>query len=354
MQVNVKFSSKRFLLTLMLCACSVILLQNYNVASSNSFIVNILCMAAGLGVCFLMFIPAIIIKKRTDSDFLTIARDRTPRLVLPLAIIYSFYFVYVADYYLLQYTDLFQKKYYSEVSPCIIAFLLLAACVYAAFKGVNVITRFGIFLFLFAVVTNVLMDLGCLSSLDLSYNSFALKGSTEDIFGVFMYFITQSFIAVIFACLSGYIKNFKVRQTVFSIIFTGFKYAFVMFFVAFALGSYADRQEYQSFILSRVAHFGTFAGIESFFVALTTMSVFMIISLFLCCVNKSVGQGGSLLNIIIFSVIILAVVVMANYNNSIKEILLNEYLFNIYTFIAAVIIPAVYLFIGRKSVVQKN
>ena len=48
MRVEVKFSSKRFLLTLMLCACSVILLQNHDLSRDASFTFRLLCLAAAL------------------------------------------------------------------------------------------------------------------------------------------------------------------------------------------------------------------------------------------------------------------------------------------------------------------
>ena len=103
MQTEVKFSSKRFLLALLLCACSVILLQNNDLSPNASFTFNAICIAAGLAVCFLFFLPSLILKKQTDSDVLTLARRFTPKLRIPIAIFYALYFVYAALYFLLPY-----------------------------------------------------------------------------------------------------------------------------------------------------------------------------------------------------------------------------------------------------------
>ena len=81
-----RFSSKRFLLTLMLCACSVILLQNYNLTQSSSFSFELLCLICGLSVCFLLLLPSIIIKRRTNLDFITVAGTAAPKLKIPLAV----------------------------------------------------------------------------------------------------------------------------------------------------------------------------------------------------------------------------------------------------------------------------
>ena len=203
MQTEVKFSSKRLLLSLLLCACSVILLQNNDLSSNASFTFNAVCIAAGLAVCFLFFLPSLALKKKTDSDVLSLARRYTPKLRIPLAVFYALYFVYTALYFLLPYIDMFHTKYFPEVTPCLITFIMLLGCAYAACKGVNVISRFGIFLFLFALLTNILMFGGSLSELDFSHYGFELQGDFNSFIQNTLYFVTPSFIAAIFACCSG-------------------------------------------------------------------------------------------------------------------------------------------------------
>lgn len=333
------------MLTLMLCSCSVILLQNNNVPPDNSFTVNLLCMLLGLGVSAVMFVPSVIIKKVFDSDVISLSSRLTPKLKIPIAAVYALYFVYTAEYFLLPYTDLFCRKYYPGASPCLIGICLLAACVYAAYKGTNIITRFGIFLFAFAVLTNILMLGGSVSSLDFANNSLSLKGDFDSMLKTALYFCAPSFIAVIYSCSAGETENFKLKQPFLTTLFTGVKYALVMFFTAFAVGAYSQRQSYQTFILARVAHFGSFGGIESFFVALATMSVFMIISLFLSSICKSAGKGG-IKEIIIFAVIIISGSFIAEWNNSVKEIFTSDTVLIIFTSVVAVLIPLAYIFIG--------
>jgi hypothetical protein len=349
MKKQISYPSKRLFLALMLCACAVILLQNHNVPPGQSFTVNLLCMLGGMLLCALMFIPAVLIKKRTGSDFLTVAAQKTPKLRLPLACFYCLYFVYAAEYFLIPYTRLFTGKYYTGVSPCVIALLLLAVCVYAAFKGANIVTRFGIFLFAFAIFTNILLFAGSVSSLDFTNNSVLLRGDAESSVRAVVYFAAPAFIAVIFACLSGGISGFKLRQPLFSLLFTSVKFGLVIFFVAFALGKYAERQDYQSFILSRVAHFGAFAGVESFFTALLTMSVFMIISLFLCCMERTTGKEGRLRTIITLTAIIFALRLIAEFSRFVADVLTNDLIMLIFSFAAAFVIPLAYIWIGGKT-----
>ena len=350
---KVRFSSKRLLLTLMLCACSVILLQNYDISQNSSFVFNLLCMLCGLAICFALFVPSIIIKKRTNLDFLTVAHTVTPKLKIPIAVIYSLYFVWAAEFFLLPYTDMFSKKYYSDVTPCLIALILLSACVYAALKGVNVITRFGIFLFVFALLTNILMFGGSTGTLDFELYGFEISGNLNDFIQNTVYFIIPAFIVTLFACLSGKTKNFRLRQPLFALLVTGVKYGLIMFFIWFSLGDYASKQEYQTFILARAARIGFFGGIESLYLALATMSVFMIISLVLCAVTKSAGKESDIKYVVIFAVIIFAAHMCGSYLNSVKEIFTNNYIFAVFTVITAAVIPSMYIFAGRKSNARK-
>ena len=354
MQARIKFSSKRFLLALMLCACSIILLQNDDLAADTSFTFQLLGILGGLSVCFVLFLPSLFIKIRTDGDVLQLAERCTPRAKLPLAAVYSCCFVYTALYFLLPYTEMFHTKYFPEASPCLITVVLLACCVYAACKGVNVISRFGVFLFAFALLTNILMFGGSVSEVDWGHCTFALRGDAGEFLQNTVYFVTPAFIIPIFACLSGCVSNFRLRQPVFALVFTGIKYAAVIFFICFALGDYSRRQGFQTFLLSRVAHFSTFAGIESFYLALSTMAVFMILSLLLCCITKSVGRSGELRPIILFTGIILALDVAATYLDPVREVLTNPLLFVVLTVIPAAVIPMIWYFIGRKSNEPKN
>ncbi len=349
MQQDVPFSSKRFIMTLALCACSVILLQNGDLPGELSFPLRMLGMVLGLALCFAAMIPAILIKTKTNGDVLSLTGRRSTVQKAVTAVIYCICFVCAAVYFLYPYTDMFCKKYYDEASPCLIAFLMLGCCVYAAFKGANVITRFGIFLFLLAMVTNALLFGGSLFSLDFSYGSFELSSSPSDFFRCALYFVTPCFIAVIFACLSGSSRQFRLRQPVIALSLTGVKFALVMFFITFSVGEYATRQEYGTFVLSRAAHFGAFAGIESFYMALSTMSVFMIVSLLLCSAAKAVGKERSLAVTSVFTGVIFIVHLLAVNNDSIKEILTNPVTLIAVSLAGAVIVPTVCLITERKN-----
>lgn len=349
MQTKIKLPSKRFMLMLFLCSSAVILLQNYNISEGSSLLFSLLSMLCGLIVTFLLFIPSVIIKKRTDLDFMSLAHIKTPTAVIYISAFYCIYFVYAAEYFLLIYSDMFSKKLNSDANIYVLIFILISACIYAAFKGTNAIARCSVFIFVFSFIAFILIFTGNISNVRIDNLSFVFSGSYLSFADNSAFFVTPAFISVIFAVQSGYTKNFRPRHIVFTLGFTALLFALVLFFCKFSLGKYAFSQEYQSFLLSKTAHFGGVAGFESFYLALSALTVFVILSLLLTCVCKSTGRSSSLPNVLIFALIIYVLFICAQNFNSVREILLNPNIFNILTFITAAVFPTSYILIyGRK------
>ncbi|MEE0913224.1 MAG: GerAB/ArcD/ProY family transporter [Ruminococcus sp.] len=345
MQTKIKFPSKRLFFSLFLCASAVIFLQNTDLSHNNSFLFDALCIVTGLSIACLFFIPSIIIKKHTDLDFLSYAHIKTPSAIIFIAAFYGMYFVYTAVHFLLNYTDMFVKKLNPEANIYVIAFILLAVCVYGAFKGVNAITRCSIFIFAFSLIAYILFYTGNISNLDFSHYGFNLSGNANEFLSNTSFYLTISFVSVIFLSVSGYTKNFKTRHTVFTMIFVTLTAMLTMFFIRYALGDYANSQKYPAYVLSKSSHLGIVNGMDSFYLSITALSVFLTISLILSSISKLSGESSSLKMISIFAVIIFVMFICANYFNSVKEILMNPVVLNTLTFISAVLIPTVYMLI---------
>ncbi len=348
MQINIAYPSKRLLLSLFFCGSSIILLQNYNISPNTSFLVNLLCLVCGIAVCGIMFIPSIILKTKYNTDIVTASRSCTPRLHYVVFACYIAYFVYTIQFFLLRYTEMFSEKYFTGASVDLIALVMVAICLYSACRGTNIITRFGIILFAFAVISYLLIFGGEVSSLDFNHYVFSFDGNMATALSNSVFFITPSFIAVIFVCTSSYTENFKVRQPVMTLIFLAIEFALVLFFSHFVLGNYSQQQSYQTFLMSKVSQISGVTGIESFYFALTTLCVFVTISLCLCSVNRGLSENKTIMNVSIFSGITFALHICAVRINSIKEILTNPITFCILTLVFAVIVPLIYILSFRS------
>ena len=349
MQTKIKFPSKRLLLLIFLAGVSVILLESFEIPKGTSFLFNLLTLICGLSITALFFIPSAIIKSRTDLDFMSLAHIKTPNAIIFISAFYCLYFVYSAEHFLVKYCDMFSKKLNSEANIFAVALVLLAVCIYAAYKGTNAIARCSIFIFAFSFIVLVLIFTGNISNIEINIKDFSFSGQKNDFINNTSFFLTPAFTSVIFAVLSGYTKNFRPRQIVFSVIITAIVFALILFFTTFALGEYAFAQDYRCFLLSKTTHYGNVGGFDSLYLSVSVLTVFLAISLILTCICKSTGKSSSLPIILIFSIIIFILFIYANNLNAAKELLINHYLFNILTFVSAVVIPTIYLIaFGRR------
>lgn len=344
MQTKIKFPSKRLLLLIFLSGVSVILLESFDLPKDTSFLFNLLTLLCGFSLTALFFIPSAIIKSRTDIDFMSLAHIKTPNAIIFVSAYYCFYFVCTAEYFLIRYCDMFSKKLNSEANIFAVALVLLAVCVYAAYKGTNAIARCSIFIFAFSFIAFVLIFTGNISNLEINTTDFSFSGSKSDFINNTSFFLSPAFTAVIFAVLSGYTKNFRSRQLVSSVVATAIVFALILFFTTFVLREYAFAQDYRCFLLSKTTQFGDVGGFDSLYLSISVLTVFLAVSLILTCICKSTGKSSSLPMILVFSTIIFVLFICAYHFNVVKELLTNHNLLNILTFVSAVVIPTFYIF----------
>ncbi len=348
MRVSVGFSSARLMLTLMLCGMSVILLENYNLSANQSFGLRMLSIAAGVGVCAVMFLPAAILKKRQNADISDALKSGNKLKRICFSVFFTAYLVFAAEYFLLKYTDMFTKKYYTDAPEWLIAALLLAVCAYAAYRGANAVTRFSVFLFGFVLIVYALIFGGAVGELEFSG---AVLGEASDGFvNDFLFFVTPSFAAVIFSLVSGYTKRFRIRHIFIAGGVLAAFFAAEELFERFALGAYANQQEYRFFLLSKIQRLGEIKGMEAMYMAVVTASVFCLTALSVCAV-KSVAEVSSLLNSVIFPVILFVLHLCAANFVFVREILSSVLIFDIFSLgaAAAVLLLAVSCSPERRS-----
>lgn len=337
-----KIPSKRMFLSFFICLTAIILLGNYSFLEYSTFTFNIFAVIIGLLLSFIFFVPSMFILKRTKLDFISFAHKVTPSGIIFVATYYVLYFIFVIEYFLISYLDMFVRNINPDANKFVIAFILLSVCFYSVCKGINAITRSAIFIFAISLVSYILIFSGLIDSLDFTHNNFEINGSKNDFISNTLYFLTPSFIAVIFAFMSGKAKNFKRNHIVYTLISVALIYLLFIFFVYFAIGDYAFNQTFQSFLLSKASQ------LDGLYLSITTLSVFMIISLITCCIKRTMGEYSNTKNIMVFTIIIFVMYLCSGYFNSVKEILTNAMIFNILNFVSAVIVPSIYILFFRR------
>ncbi len=347
-----KIPSKRMFLSFFICLTAIILLGNYDYLINSSFTFNIFTVLAGLLLSFMFFIPSMVIRKRTKLDFISFAHKVTPSGIIFISAYYTLYFIFTIEYFLIRYTDMFVKNINPDANKFVISLILLLVCLYSSCKGVNAITRSAIFIFVISFVSYILIFSGLINSLDFTHNSFEINGNSNDFLSNTLYFLTSSFIAVIFACISGKTKKFKQKYIAYTLISVALISLLFIFFMYFAIGDYTYNQGYQSFLLSKASQLGTLGGLDGLYLSITTLAVFLIISLILCCIKSTLGEYSNTKNTIVFTTIIYILYLCSGFFNSVEEILTNTLIFNILNLVSAVIIPSLYIMFFRRNLYE--
>ncbi len=343
-----QFSSVQLMLTLFVLSLPIILMQNYYAAFSDSFVINIIALAVEFAVALLYFVPSLIIKNKTGLDFHSFALRSTPSGVVFTAAFYAIYFVYIIEYFLLMYIDVFKTALNPYANGIVVAGLMLSAAFYAAHRGIRGVTRCGIFVFAFAIISFVLFFLGNIFDFNFAQENFNFSSDSTQLMTAISSAMTFSFVAIVFTSVCGSTKRCKIKHIVITIISIVLLCAVSMFFIWFVLAGYGKQQICQMFLLSKSSHFGFANGIDSFFLSLITLSVFTVLSVALICIGRasaSTKKGGILL---LFALIAFVLLICAEYFETVKNVLLSSYVFNVLTFIGAVLIPTIYIVIFRR------
>ncbi len=348
MNSKVSFSSARLTLMLFLCGFSVLLLFNYTGFAKSDFFTESMSAIFGLALIMLCFVPSIVIKNHTRLDFITFAKKTTPSAIIFVSSYYALYFVFLATGALIRYTDMFSKSLNSETNKYVMAFLLLAVCVYAAHKGVNSISRTSIFIFIFFLIFLTLIVCGNIQNFDFKANFAPIRPEYNSFMRSISYYSSVAFIAVIFGFTSLNTSGYKLKHTITATAAILVIALIFLFFIYFVLGSYGSQQPYQVFLLSKSSKLGAMGGIDSFYLSASTAGIFLIISAVLACMKNLSEDRCSTKILLLFSVIIFVLFVCAQNYKSVRELLTNYYVISIFNFISAVFIPAIYIFIFRR------
>lgn len=348
MQSKIHFSSIRLMIVLFVSACSVLMLYNFQNVENSTFVTDIAGALIGLLICLLYAVPSVIIKHRTKADFISFAKTVTPSAVIFISSYYAMYFAYLATGFLIRYCDLFSKSLNPEANKYVVAALLLAVCTYAAHKGICALSRVAIFIFVFLIIALLLIFGGNISNFDFSTQNFDLHIDYSAVLKAVSFFSAISFIAVIFAFNSSNTSKFKSKQFIFTVTAIFVLTVMALAFIYFVLSSYGKQQPYQMFVLSKTSHFGFANGMDSFFLAAITATIFILISAAFTSVKNSAYSKGSKLVLNAFVVIVFILFVCAQKFRVIEDILLDYNILNVLNFVSAILMPMCYIVIFRR------
>lgn len=348
MSKNQNNSSSQIMIALFVCLIFIPLVQSIYNKTDISFPLAIIAAVISTVFIFLMFIPTIVIGKKTGLDFISYASKITPNAIIFTAAFYGLYFVYTAVYFLTNYTDMMIAKVNPDANKYVIALLVLAACSYGAWKSANALIRCAVFLFAFIFIALLLIFCGNISNIDFQNADLQIAGSIPDFIKCVSYLEVGAVVSIIFSCLSGGTQNFNFRRLIAMLAGYFIVLALSIFFIFFVLSDFGKFQSYQFSILSKTTQLGNIKEFDSIFLIISTMSAFMLISVITVCMSKITNcpeqykiNGG-------FCLLVFILYLCTENNFAVKQILLNSNVIMILTIIGAIIIPCGYLSALRR------
>lgn len=336
---NSKSGFFQMMIALFVAVIGIILIQNYSFVN-QSLMSSVFSIVISITVLFICIVPTLVIKHKTGLSFIGFVKRETPSAMIFLSMFYALYFVYVLTHFLLKYSIVFTSTENRKDAGFAVVFILLAVCVFASAKGIGAVARCSLFVFAFTLIAFALIFGGNVIHLDFSAFEFELSINQLQYGSVAFAIVT--FAAVVFGFFE-YDSVIKSKSILLLLCGIALTLLLVVFFVFFALGQYGTMQSYQIFVLSKSAKIGDVGGIDSFYMSLCAMTIFVLVSLCLICVGRVVNRNESVSCMAIFAAVAYVLYLTADYYNSVKEIIINSYVFDIFTVLASFAVPMIYI-----------
>ena len=270
--------------------CNVTSLGNY----SSDMLISL---GLGLILTLLISIPAVY------------ASNQKRDLLQPkwISILYGIYFLYLGAVTIGRFSFFASMELNENTQSLFLASFIILACIYAAWLGIEPISRFGSFILAVTVI-------GVISVVGFSSREFSIlnlfpftKNSTSNIFVNALSFACETSEIILLMVLAPKV-NGKIAKPFYSSIVLSFVACGLLFF--FSLGVLGDTASVASFPfyeLSQISKFDESERLDSVYTAFWIFAVFLKSTLFLYCAAdcfkfKSRGKGIVLSGIGIFAV----------------------------------------------------
>lgn len=270
-----------------------------NVTSVGSYSSDLLIsLGLGLGLTLLFSLP-IMYSVRKNRNILE------PKW---LSVIYGVYFLYLGAVTIGRFSFFASMELNENTQSLFLASIIIIACIYAAWLGIEPISRFGSFI-LFATIVGIVSVVGFgmqnFSILDLFPFT---KNSTTNILINALSFACETSEIILLAVIAPKVNGKTEKPFYWSIIFSFLACGLLFFFSIGVLGDTASLASFPFYELSQISKFDESERLDSVYTAFWIFAVFLKSSLFLYCAAdcfkfKSKGKGVILSGLGIFAVV---------------------------------------------------
>lgn len=343
--------SSQLFVTLYICSSLTLFLQTYDEFSKASVLSAVIAVAVEAVVTTAFFIPSYLLLLRENGDIFTLSHRFAPAAEVPLSAFYSLFFVYTSASVLDVYVKMMTGCVNPEANAYVLGGCLLLICIYAAVKGMGAVTRSGIIIFAFILLSFLLIFFGNISNIELSNMDFSGFSQTQMISCAFS-MLPTALSSSIFAVLCGNTTGKRGKPLFAYIAGITLTLATFVFFLIAVLGEFGKNALYPFYTLSKTAQLAVVKGLDCVYLAGASSAAFILLSMLLICINKTVNRGHSLKNTLMFAVPVYILFICSQKFTVVSDTLQNPYVLIVLCFIVSVLIPLAYLgaFWRKKNV----
>ncbi len=225
-----------------------------------------------------------------------------------ISILYGIYFLYLGSVTIGRFSFFASMELNESTNSLFLAFIIICACIYAAWLGIEPLSRFGSFVLAITII-------GVVSVIGFEMKEFSLlnlfpftQNSTEDILMNSLSFACETNEIIFLTVLSKKVNGRIIKPFYWAVGLSFLVCALLFFFSIAVLGNTASATSFPFYELSQLAKFSEYSRLDSIYTAFWIFVVFLKGSLFLysaseCFKIKGRGRGTVLSGIILFAIV---------------------------------------------------
>lgn len=345
-------ASSQMIISLILVSLSVVFFQQ--TLSKTSFAENLVSAILCVVAIFICFIPSVIIRNRTNTDFISFVHHMTPTAVIFVTAVYGFYFIYTANYFLLYFTDTMNTIINPDANAYVVAGILLLSCIYGAGKGINALTRCGLFIFVFVLLALLLIFVPNISNIRFDNSDFSLRLNNTSMLDNTVFFFSAGLVSAVFSCVAGRSRRIGFKGVLVTLGAFLCTLVLSLFFISYVLGYYGDEQKYRFFTLSKASSLGELVSADSLCLAAGTAVIFLLLSFVLISINRTVDYKGGMKLSALSALMVFILYISSSSTKASISLAKNPYILAVMTIIVSFVLPLIYLLCFWRKIKDKE
>lgn len=250
---------------------------------------NLISCGIALVLTLVFAIPIWLMQKHTDQNLLLQAEALGKPLLVGIAGFYLLFFLLTDLRYLTTFQFFLSNAFQPSVPSWLFAIMVLLAAVYAAFQGLEALGRSAVILLFLMLLGIGLITVLILPDIDQRhFLPLFYDGAKQTGFGV-LYFLSWSSELAVIGLLFPFVRG---SRTAGILTWCGILYAaagIILFAIIGVLGPFASLQLFPYYSVATMANLGTFQRMDSIFIAIWIIGIFLKLALDLTMISRCCG-----------------------------------------------------------------